>query len=481
LTDQFERLRDGDRFWYQIVFSGSMLAQLESTTLADIIHRNTGIVNLQDNVFVDADIQGAHLPPKPQLLPENGPVDGASASISWLGIPGDVEYEVHVYRYKTGQLFVHQTGVTGGSTTLPPLPDGETFQLWVRAINAAGAGIWNGPSDFQTQADASVPNVPQIISPDDFTSDTSPTISWSSVGSGYMEYEMLIYRIKLGRLFKQDAGMTETSYNLGAMPTGEAYQCFIRAMNSQGNSGWSSPLNFHIDDGDAIPDRPILMMPAGVTQDRTPQIFWTNVGNNATYEFHLYSYRTGQLVVYRPELDRTNFTPTILQRGNSYQIFVRARNENGTSAWSRPMDITIASDLGDEENPAGEETDAGLNPDELQAAIGVSHFPATDNPDESVNIRPADSDHRETVRARSIADTDSQQAVSDRSVGPREAAAETIDAVLADWPDVEWWHSDGSSASGFLAVSRKDAVSADAAEKARQIAAEIGIESADEL
>ena len=51
IVDQFERLRDGDRFWYQNVFHGSQLAELEHTTLADVIERNTGIQNLQPNVF----------------------------------------------------------------------------------------------------------------------------------------------------------------------------------------------------------------------------------------------------------------------------------------------------------------------------------------------------------------------------------------------------------------------------------------------
>jgi peroxidase len=52
LTDQFQRLRDGDRFWYQRVFSGQQLDQIERTTLADIIERNSNVVGLQDNVFV---------------------------------------------------------------------------------------------------------------------------------------------------------------------------------------------------------------------------------------------------------------------------------------------------------------------------------------------------------------------------------------------------------------------------------------------
>lgn len=52
LVDQFTRLRDGDRFWYENVFSGRQLADLKRTTLADVIERNTTVAGLQDNVFV---------------------------------------------------------------------------------------------------------------------------------------------------------------------------------------------------------------------------------------------------------------------------------------------------------------------------------------------------------------------------------------------------------------------------------------------
>lgn len=43
ISDQFQRLRDGDRFWYQNVFTGEELARLEQTTLARIIRRNTPV------------------------------------------------------------------------------------------------------------------------------------------------------------------------------------------------------------------------------------------------------------------------------------------------------------------------------------------------------------------------------------------------------------------------------------------------------
>lgn len=51
IVGQFTRLRDGDRFWYQRNFSPQEIRQLEQTTLAEIIRRNSHVSNLQANVF----------------------------------------------------------------------------------------------------------------------------------------------------------------------------------------------------------------------------------------------------------------------------------------------------------------------------------------------------------------------------------------------------------------------------------------------
>jgi hypothetical protein len=51
LVDQFERSRDGDRFFYTHIMSGEELAGIRATRLSDIIKRNTGIQNIQESVF----------------------------------------------------------------------------------------------------------------------------------------------------------------------------------------------------------------------------------------------------------------------------------------------------------------------------------------------------------------------------------------------------------------------------------------------
>ena len=53
LKDQFTRLRDGDRFWYQTYLPSAMVKRLERQPLCAIIRRNTTIGSeLQRNVFI---------------------------------------------------------------------------------------------------------------------------------------------------------------------------------------------------------------------------------------------------------------------------------------------------------------------------------------------------------------------------------------------------------------------------------------------
>ena len=56
VTEQFEALRDGDRFWYQNYLTDEELDMIEGVTLADVIRNNTGIGNeIPDNVFYVSD------------------------------------------------------------------------------------------------------------------------------------------------------------------------------------------------------------------------------------------------------------------------------------------------------------------------------------------------------------------------------------------------------------------------------------------
>jgi hypothetical protein len=52
IAEQFETLRDGDRYWYTRTLSAAERAQAEATTLAAVIRRNTSIGDeIADDAF----------------------------------------------------------------------------------------------------------------------------------------------------------------------------------------------------------------------------------------------------------------------------------------------------------------------------------------------------------------------------------------------------------------------------------------------
>src|SRR5262249_11890786 len=80
LADQFQRLRDGDRFWYERTFSGPTLQELQKTTLEDVLRRDTSLTNLQNDVFFfKASINGS------VVSDAGGPHHSASTN---PGVPG---------------------------------------------------------------------------------------------------------------------------------------------------------------------------------------------------------------------------------------------------------------------------------------------------------------------------------------------------------------------------------------------------------
>ena len=71
LVDQFTRLRDGDRFWYENALPSNLVRDIHNISLAEIIERNTDLTSLQDDVFFFTDddsqitTEDTALPPTP--------------------------------------------------------------------------------------------------------------------------------------------------------------------------------------------------------------------------------------------------------------------------------------------------------------------------------------------------------------------------------------------------------------------------------
>lgn len=111
LADQFSRLRDGDRFFYQRDLSGPVLATVQHTTLADVIRRNTTTHNLQSNVFFfRTAVEGRVFVD----LNANGRLDGREttvfgAQVQLLDVDGNVLATVRTLR--DGRYAFHDPGL----------------------------------------------------------------------------------------------------------------------------------------------------------------------------------------------------------------------------------------------------------------------------------------------------------------------------------------------------------------------------------
>ncbi len=159
VSDQFERLRDGDRFWYQNMFSGRALRQIESTSLADIITRNTTVDNLQNNVFfMRAEISGRVFADNDGNGMRNRPEVGlAGFTVELLNEAGEVidttttNHHGH-YRFtsvtETGDYQVRVVLTDGASETSP-----TTVDVLVSSGDQALRGVNFGIEGVETNDD----------------------------------------------------------------------------------------------------------------------------------------------------------------------------------------------------------------------------------------------------------------------------------------------------------------------------------------
>lgn len=81
VVDQFERLRDGDRLWYENRLDDDLLNDINNTTLSDIILRNTDIEFLQQDAMIAFDRIGGN--------DDNNTLIGTEGRDLLIGFAGD--------------------------------------------------------------------------------------------------------------------------------------------------------------------------------------------------------------------------------------------------------------------------------------------------------------------------------------------------------------------------------------------------------
>ncbi|GAB4146555.1 MAG: hypothetical protein Tsb009_19280 [Planctomycetaceae bacterium] len=272
-----------------------------------------------------------------------GTTTDTTPTITWAPVSNAATYDLLAYDLNTGRQLANETNIVGTSFTPQSAWPGSAIQVFVRGVNSSGqSGPWSSPPlEFEIQSGTPVPGEVSFIGPTGSTSDNTPTIMWNADVNANT-YDLLAYDINTGRQLANETNIVGTSFTPQSAWPGSAIQVFVRGVNSSGQSGpWSSPpLQFDIIAGQP-PGAPTLTAPIGSTENDSPTITWDGVTGADDYELFVYNTTLGTQVIHETGFMATSFTPTDPLLAGEYQAFVRASNENGVGAFSRPLNFEV--------------------------------------------------------------------------------------------------------------------------------------------
>lgn len=250
-----------------------------------------------------------------------GVVADLRPAFTWSAITG-ATYQIRIDDV-TGARNNIFPGVSVTGTSWNPAADlisGRNYRWQVRAMNAAGVGVWSPFTNFsvgkpvQTAPLGPVPNL-------------RPTFTWTPV-AGATAYGIIVNDVTAGRtnIFPNTRVTTTTWTPAVDLISGRNYSWQVVAVNALGYGAWTTASAF----GAA---RPILSAPIGNVSDRTPTLTWSSITGATSYEVWIINRATGATVS-RQFVSSTNWTLASDLAIGSYRWNVRAVNSAGLGNWS---------------------------------------------------------------------------------------------------------------------------------------------------
>ncbi len=272
-------------------------------------------------------------------------------------------------RYRTGSSGGWTGGpqdVSGLSTSIGGLRPGTSYQVQVRATNAAGDGAWSDPGEGTTTAN-SAPSFDAASYTFDLAENAAGNVTALSLGTVKATDadpgDVVSYSIQ--------AGNTESKFELGTLSgvltyvgSGENYEGLgtpasaftLTVRASDGLSNTDVTVTVRVTDVAEVPGKPAA--PRVTERANTKpglDVSWDAPSNTgpaiASYDLR---YRTGSSGGWTdgPQ-DVSGLSTSIggLRPGTSYQVQVRASNAAGDGAWSESGEGRTRTDIGFDRRP----------------------------------------------------------------------------------------------------------------------------------
>jgi len=253
-------------------------------------------------------------------------------TVTWEECGGASSYEVYI---NTTQSTSSATVITSEKTSavINNLYNDVVYYLWVRAVNNAGKSNYSPEEAGSPQIPTAAPSAPD--KPVLVARNKELAVSWQAVGlaAAYEVWVGTTDNSAQAEKFGDDitGGVTETV--ITELINETTYYVWIKAKNIVGTSGFSSSANGTPSAFTVVPETPNT--PTVIFGNRVLSISWQEVEGALFYE--VWTSATGNSASaekHGADVSGTSVIITDLNNGTTYYIWIKAKNNIGTSGFS---------------------------------------------------------------------------------------------------------------------------------------------------
>jgi hypothetical protein len=300
-------------------------------------------------------------------------------NVSWPEVEGALSYEVWAgVSNNSASATKHGADISGTSVMLTGLTNETTYYIWIKAKNNIGVSGFSPHSSGTPSAFAVTPAAPQTT-PTVISGNAQLTVSWQAV-EGASSYEVWAGSNANPTLVtKRGDDVSGLSAVITGLSNGTVYYVWVKAKNNVGTSGFSPAASGTPSVFSVVPQIPVV--PSVSLGNEQVTVTWTAVEGATAYEVWMNTVNNSASSSKNGDDISTALSATIdgLINGNTYYIWLKAKNSTGASGFSpaatgKPIANALVPTLsaGNEELSVNWSAIAGADQYEVFCGTGVN-------------------------------------------------------------------------------------------------------------
>jgi len=187
------------------------------------------------------------VPERPIMTGPAPVVTNLQPTIRWRAVEHAARYDIWVDNTTTNESQVIRNQNVPTNSFRPDFPLAEaSYRVWVQPINNENErGPWSSPRNFTVSTN--VPDVPVVTGPAKTTTDTTPTITWTTSPQAVL-YDLWVRNQSTGEdQVIREQTLASTSFTPSTPLSTGTYRVWVSAISAQGvASAYSEPRDFTI-------------------------------------------------------------------------------------------------------------------------------------------------------------------------------------------------------------------------------------------